>query len=89
MIDKAFTSFLAIYAISNKYIDLEVGWGFRRKSEKKYRMRFHFLGFLKNMIRFLRGSTVLKKCRKTMVSNGPMRDPDSLNSISHAPLFKS
>ena len=35
MIDKVFTSFLAIYAISNKFIDLEVGGGISEKIGKK------------------------------------------------------
>jgi hypothetical protein len=73
MIDKVFTSFLAIYAISNKYIDLEVGWGFRRKSEKKYRMRFHFLGFLKKRGSLFEGVHHIKKVSQND-GNGPMRN---------------
>jgi hypothetical protein len=52
-------------------------WGeFRRKSEKKFRMRFHFLGFLKNEGSFFGGGRHIKKVSQND-GNGPMRTPET------------
>jgi len=48
-------------------------WGeFRRKSEKKNRMRFHFLGFLEKDGSFFGGGHHIKKVSQNDDGNGPM-----------------